>query len=57
MGIVGGFPVPIQNALEGGPDGVGKDVLLDFIEDGLLIGLIDLDDFLDTAVHILGEDR
>ena len=38
-------------------DRVGDDVLVDLVADDLFVGLVDLDDFLDATVDVVGEER
>ena len=39
------------------PDRVGDDVLVDLVADDLFVGLVDLDDLLDTPMDVVREER
>ena len=53
--LLGRLPVALQDLGEVAADGVGDDVLGEFVADDLLVGLVDLDDLLDAAGDVVGE--
>jgi hypothetical protein len=39
------------------PNGIGDNVLVNLVAQDRVIGLVDLDDFLDPSIDILGKER
>jgi len=54
--LVRRLSVRVKNAGEVQTNRVRDYVLVDFVADDLLVGLVDLDDLLDTTMDVVGEE-
>ena len=55
MRLIGSFAIEIEDACVMGAYRVGNDILVDFVPEYLLVGLIDLDDLFNVAVNLVRE--
>lgn len=55
VGLLGRFPVALQDLCQVTTDGVGDHILGELVMDDLLVGLVNLDHLLDVAGDVVGE--
>jgi hypothetical protein len=55
--LVRGLAIRVEDAGVVRADRVRDDVLVDFVANDLFVGLVDLDDFFDATVDVVGEER